>query len=344
MSIRAATVRRIEDAHRFSAFYRGSFANHLPMALVALDAMGADDARLERFTQRYAQMLEPVGPGIEPIRAPAEDRFLGSSRHFPDWVDYFDARLRAEGQEPVLREWLEKLAPGIGSAAFHGAIRTAYAIEAGSRRELVHALAYWACAYERLEAGSPPQGDRAPAELLAAIAGDPSRERWRLEGRSIAARMRAASRLPEFPGWVASADPSRVSLDSLAHALIEAYCASGDFTLLHGVTGLHAAGLIAPHCGDARRLAVHLWNAVLAAYIGCGAPPARGWSLEGDDGLDWAAIHRRAVLCDDEHDVKLAYSCWREWQRSGDDLYRRAASARVAHAQPSARPASETTR
>jgi hypothetical protein len=38
----------------------------------------------------------------------------------------------------------------------------------------------------------------------------------------------------------------------------------------------------------------------------------------------------------DEHGIKLAYSCWREWQRSGDDLYRRAASVRVAHAQSEA--------
>jgi hypothetical protein len=36
------------------------------------------------------------------------------------------------------------------------------------------------------------------------------------------------------------------------------------------------------------------------------------------------------VRREDEHDIKLAYSCWREWQHRGDDLYRRAASARVA--------------
>jgi len=30
--------------------------------------------------------------------------------------------------------------------------------------------------------------------------------------------------------------------------------------------------------------------------------------------------------------VKLVYSCWREWQRTADETYRRAASARVCHA------------
>ena len=38
----------------------------------------------------------------------------------------------------------ETSTPGIGAAAFHGAIRTAYALESASRTELAHALAYWA--------------------------------------------------------------------------------------------------------------------------------------------------------------------------------------------------------
>jgi hypothetical protein len=73
----------------------------------------------------------------------------------------------------------------------------------------------------------------------------------------------------------------------------------------------------------------------VATYIGAGAPPVEGWALKGDDSLDWPAIHARAVKREDEHDIKLAYSCWREWQHRGDDLYRRAASARVS---PSPRP------
>jgi hypothetical protein len=45
-----------------------------------------------------------------------------------------------------------------------------------------------------------------------------------------------------------------------------------------------------------------------------------------------ALLDAYAVCCDDEHDVKLAYRCWREWQARGDDLYRRCASARVCEA------------
>jgi hypothetical protein len=62
------------------------------------------------------------------------------------------------------------------------------------------------------------------------------------------------------------------------------------------------------------------------------AKPAEGWRLEGGDSLGWPQIPAGAVCCDDEHDVKLAYRCWREWQARGDDLYRRCASARVCEA------------
>jgi hypothetical protein len=88
--------------------------------------------------------------------------------------------------------------------------------------------------------------------------------------------------------------------------------------------------LLAPYASESEAALRDLWSAIVAAYIGAGAPPVEGWGLHGSDGLDWEEIHARAVKREDEHDIKLAYSCWREWQHRGDDLYRRAASARVA--------------
>ena len=60
MSVRPATRQRIEAAHRFSAFYRGYLANHLPMALVALDAHGRGRRR-DRALRAHVRdrMLEP---------------------------------------------------------------------------------------------------------------------------------------------------------------------------------------------------------------------------------------------------------------------------------------------
>jgi hypothetical protein len=331
--IRPATRERIEAALRFSAFYRDYLANHLPMALVALDAMGADDGAIARFAERYESHLEPLPPATFAIAAGEEARHLGARDAFPAWVGYFDARIAREGRVAVLREWTGRLAPGVGTAAFHGAIRTAYGLESGSDRELAHGLAYWAAAFEPL--GAPPacDGSRSAGQVLALLASDPAHAGRRLPGKSIAERMRHAVALPGFPVLAASVDRDKLSLDDLAAALLRCYAASGDFTILHGITGCHAFRLLARYAPEADVALAHLWVAVLAAYLGTGSPAVEGWNVRGSDALGWSAILERAARCDDEHDVKLAYSCWREWQRTADETYRRAASARVCHAQ-----------
>jgi hypothetical protein len=327
--IRPVTRGRIEAAHRYSAFYGDYFANHYPMAIVSLDAMGGDDAALDRFDARYLPMLRPIEAAVVAIAPGDEAAHLGSQRAFPEWVAYFDVAMAADGIEAVLARWVERLLPACGSALFHGAIRTAYALECGSSRELAHALAYWAAVYEPLPQLAAPSGRLSCEQVLAAIAGDGAFAGKRPPGRSIIQRARAAARMPNLTMHAASTDAQRLDLDSIARAMLGAYAASGDFTLLHCVTGTHAFRLLMPYAGDVRAAVRDLWASLLATYVGSGAPFPGGWGLAGSDSLDWPAIHARALDREDEHDIKLAYTCWREWQHRGDDLYRRAASARL---------------
>ena len=311
---RPVTRALVEGAHRYSGTYRASLANHLPMGLVALDAMGASDAQLVRFAHANEAKLEPMGP-VEAER-----------------VAHFERRIIDEGFAVVLRSLSRDLAAGISAAAFHGAIRAAYALESGIAREQAHALAYWIGEMEVLPEVAAPRGEESPLEALRAISRDPGFSRKRPAGIAISDRMQGISRDPAFAGHVARLDPAQLRVDAIAASLIRAYAATGDFTLLHGVTGCHAFRLLAPFFADPPSATRSLWTAVVAAYMASGSPPVDGWKLEGDDGLSWTDIHARAAECDDEHDVKFAYSCWRESQSSGDDLYRRCASARVCHA------------
>ena len=328
--IRPGTRERIEAAHRYGAFYRGYLASHYPMALVSLDAMGGDDAVLDRFGAHYLPNLEPIQRVVVTIAPGDEAAHLGSPRAFPEWVAYFEAAIASDGSEAVLSRWTNRLLPAIAAGAFHGAIRTAFAVESGSPRELAHALAYWAAAYELLPELPAPEGPLSCDEVLAAMARDPAFCGKRPKGRNIVERTVAAARMPALAAHVASTDPAGMDLDGIARSLLRAYAASGDFTLLHGVTGTHAFRLLAPYANDAPAALRDLWCALVAAYAGAGSPRVEGWGLAGADSLDWPAIHARALDREDEHDIKLAYSCWREWQHRGDDLYRRAASARVA--------------
>jgi len=231
----------------------------------------------------------------------------------------------------VLREEIDGLAAGIGSGAFHGAIRTAYSMQSGSDREVAHALAYWTRAFESLP--HPPEltGHQTPFEVLASIARNPPFAK-RPPGKNIAERLQAAAKDPSFRSLVARVDRAKLSVASLATALIRAYAASSDFTVLHGVTGTHAFRLLAEHSSDPGLALAHLWQAVVAAYLGAGSPAVEGVALKGSDALDWDRIRERAVRCMDEHDVKLVHTCWVEGEHYGDDLYRRVASSVVCHA------------
>jgi hypothetical protein len=332
MSVRIATRELVERNLRFGAFYGGYLANHLPMALAALDAMGADDPRLRDYAQAYASRLEPLVPARLAIAEGAERDHLGCDAAFPAWVDYFSARIAARGAEPVLREWMDRLLAGAGSGAFHGLIRLAYATEIGSDRESAHALAYWAAAFQDLGPVPPFSGAGSPASALAAIARDPQFVPRRFPGRNIVERTAAAAADPACADLFARAGGEALAPGPLAQAMIRCYAASGNFTILHGVTGCHALRLVLPFAREPNAALAHFWHALAAAWLGAGSPAAEGWALEGSDCLGWDEIRAAAIACDDEHDVKFAYSCWREWQGSGDSLYRRAASARVRHA------------
>ena len=330
MTASDAACSRIEAAHRWGAFYRGYLASHHPMAITALDAMGATTEDLDRFESLYVRNLEPMPEAVVTISQGDEAAHLGSPRAFPEWVAYFSEAIERDGAIAVLERWIDRLLPAVAAGAFHGAIRTAFALESGARDELAHGLAYWAAAYETLPEPPLPTGERSPHEVLLRIAKDPAHAARRPAGRNIIERTIAATRMPDFGSYVASVDAAQLSIDEIARALLRAYAASGDFTLLHGITGTHAFRLLARYASDPQAAVFDLWNAVVAAYIGAGSPAPDGWGLEGPDSLDWSEIHARAVHREDEHDIKLAYSCWREWQHRGDDLYRRAASARVA--------------
>jgi hypothetical protein len=311
--IRPHTLALIEDGHRFSAVYGGYLADHVPMGLVALDGMGASDEDLDRFKRFNDAKLEPLG-------AAERGRIEG-----------FERRIRGEGLAGVVAALAPDLARGIGTAAFHGAIRLAYGVESGNVREQAHALAYWVSSLGPLPSFGRPAGSEPPLAIFAAISRDPALAGKRPSGRNIAERMEQAARAPSFAHYVARLDPLSLRVASLAAALIRAYGATGDFTLLHGVTGCHAFRRVAALFPDKEDARAKLWTAVVAAYIASGSPPPDGWKLEGRESLSWTEIHRAARACDDEHDVKFAYSCWREWEAYGDDLYRRAASARVSH-------------
>jgi hypothetical protein len=295
----------LDDGRRFDAEYAGGLSNHLPMALVALKRLGADDEHLNAFATRYGHRLQ-AAPAAAPW--PAGDPWpsrLGERAAWPAYRTLFAEWLDWEGAASVLSQVLPVLMPGCGAAAFHGLIRTAHALQAGHAGELADGLAYWACRWLPLGAAGPAPARRVrdPAVLLARM--QRSMRQPLPERGLIFERLQDVAALPAFAPAVAALRVDSGSLERLARHAAQLYVGGGSFTVLHLVTSAHALRCIeaagagrAPLCGD-------YWPAYAAGVVA--SPPCD--TTDAAAPWPWSALVAAAIASDDEHRIKLVDSC-----------------------------------
>ena len=312
----------IAESRRFSTTYGAGFFNHLPMALLALERLGGDDARLRQFAAFYQKRLRPKSAGDS---LPNGDwrEVLGQRRHETALAAKFANDVRGHGAAALLAAIVPHLTSGIASEAFHGAIRTAYAVDSGDDVDIAGALASWVTGFSELPGA--PAGKRFDviADAFAAIAAD-DRFAVAIEGRSIDGRIARVNALPAFDDYrFAIAEPS---LPDLARAATQLFIDTGDFIALHLVTGCHAVRLLQPFLLPSA-LDV-LATAMLAAYIVIGCPPIYTETVPAPP--DPASLAAQAVQRNDDHDLKLVYSCLQEEAHYRDGLHAIAAAVRLA--------------
>ena len=303
---------------QFDAEYGSGLANHLPMALLALHARGAPDARLDAFASHYARRLAPARS--RPAAAWPEGEHWTSKFGRPEsWAAYrglFAGWLAQDGREAVLTRVLPALMPGCGAAAFHGLIRTAHALSSGHCGELAAGLAYWACRYWPINvpAGAGAGDSDAPAAVIAsmrrALGG------WCAEGDLIVQRMQAAVAQPIFAPEARRLRVDESSLTPLAMLANRLYADGGNFTVLHLVTGCHSLRLLLPYFAAPASAVRSYWWAYAAAATGL---PAAAFATTPRPiaALAWPEIVARAIASDNEHVVKLVYSAREEYLHYG---------------------------
>lgn len=302
------TLRQLLDANlRLPNEYREQLTNHLPMALQALHALGAGDERLHGFYADYAQRF--AGREAAPDAAPVADwrALRGAVNGFAALRATFARALAQGGRDAVLREALPDLLAGVAAAALHGLIRTAHAIEAEHDNELAAALAYWAWRWQPLSpapAGAPLAFDDWAAELTSQAA------EWTCEGPSISMRMNTAAASAPYRALAGRLAASHDWLPRLADFAARRYGQSGNFTVLHLVTGLRAFRVISPWLDDAGAATPLLVQAVTAAYLAARIDPRA--VLPASPALAWPAVIAAAIASDDDHVIKLVHACREE--------------------------------
>jgi hypothetical protein len=308
----------IADSRRFSTTYGAGFFNHLPMALLALERLGGGEARLRQFAAFYGKRLRPRSPGES---LPNDDwrEALGQRRYESALTARFEKDLRTNSAAALLDDVVPHLTGGLASEAFHGAIRSAYAVDSGDDIDVAPALASWVTGFRASGGAVGEVRFDTAADSFAAIAAD-DRLAITIEGGSIDVRLAKVNALPAFAGYRSATDHR--ALSDLAMIAARIFIATGDFVALHLVTACHAVRVLQPFLPPSA-LDV-LTNAMLAAYVAIGRPP-----LATDIIDDGAGLASRAVMSNDDHDLKLVYCCLQEEAHYNSGLHRTAAAVRL---------------
>jgi hypothetical protein len=319
----AACRELLLQSRHHAPLYGDRLANHLPMALLALDRLGADAAIMQRFADRYASKLVPAASSSSG-RDPHD--VLGSRGDYPRFVSFFEDRIREAGADAVLRDWVPVLMPGLAASAFHALIRLAYAIEGGIEDEIARALAYWASEYAPLPLSlEPGEGslDEIAARLLAKVADHV------FKPGIIIDKMLEIAWDPALAGPVVQ-PLAAPSLREIARFALRVYAEREDFTLLHLVTGCHAFRIVQRYASDTALARRYLWQAVLAGWLTVAIGSKKGTPAEAD-GADAGeeTIAARALLSSDDHVIKLCYSALCEYREYADPGYLRVAARKL---------------
>jgi hypothetical protein len=284
------------------AEYGDGLTSHLPMALHALQRLGATDRRLalffERYAARFGERREPV-PALR--RLPDWSACRGDWSAFAGLRGHFAAAIAEEGATAVLAQALPSLWTGVAAAAFHGPIRTAHAVEAGHAGELASALAYWGARWQPVESEPTTRPaldfDAWFERFVRAGAAEP------LDAPLISGRIEMASATASFRADAARLAPPADPVGALARHAARLYARSRNFTVLHLVTAARAVRVLAALAPPPTQA---LWPAVAAALT---AAQVRDRGAAPCATVGWPEVTAAAIESDDDHVIKLVHAC-----------------------------------
>ena len=309
----------LDEGARFDAEYHQGLSNHLPMAMLALQRLGVSGARIDTFATRYVRRLES-SPNI--ISWPSGEHWrimLGIRSSWPAYRTLSRELIGRDGADVVLAQVLPELMAGCGAAAFHGIIRTAYAIHSKHEQELADGLAYWACRHLPLGDGGGDGTVDDPTVVLHRMS------TTSIDRNLIVESMCDAVQEPDFDQLIKLLKVDDSTLSRLSRLAAMLYSSSGNFTVLHLITSCHAIRVLLPLLDNPLPVMHAYWRAYVAGFM------ASDLYLEKTTTLQpWDQIIDIAIASDDEHVIKLVDSCREEVRAYGGDDRRHAASRAVA--------------
>lgn len=282
----------LDEGAQFDPHYLPAMnADHLPMALVAIDKLGGTSKHLEDFQTRYQGRLRAVVEGPE-VATVAAGR--GRFEAFSALRRLLLAEMNERGADLVIRQYLPDLLPSVAAGAFHPIIRLGFALQANHQVEIASALAYWL-----IQDLTPPSATAQSGTLKTHLQQTKSVP---LESGRFDAVLKQLVVADLYPPPVAT------SLAECAATSLDVYLGTRNFFALHFVTATQAARMCLPYVEESV-LVASLSAAIRAGYLAVDAP-------------DFAEPLAVPDQLDEAHCIKYVYACGEEYKHYGDRRYR----------------------
>ena len=298
------------------------------MVLIALYRLGASQGALDRYYEGlHIRTLNSDAGSQEPIPIDVTSwrSHLGDTLVISHYCRFFETEISRIGREQALHTYLPHLMTGVAAHAFHPLLRLGYGIDVNDDQEIAFGLGYWAATFLPVPEIPTDKPSIGPVDLLTILSNTSSL-------RGITPSGNIADRIGQFyshEDFRRSLRPIRFDpkhpLNEISSVIADAFVEHHHFSMLHGVTGCHALRMVLPYCEDLPDVISAYWYAVCATYLSViNVSTAPRLSLPSTD-AEWSDIQAQAIETGIEHTIKLAYTCLRESEEYGRDMYRRLA-------------------
>lgn len=326
-------LQNLEWAPQFSQ----GLSNHLPMAVQALQTMQASDAQILNYIEHASSKLEqlPSADNVLQLQHWHEVCELkGKYTHYLTLHHYFSTKINNDLNNPLIALYIQDLAPGISSGAFHPFIRLGHALASNNVLEVVSAFAYWIYAYDELTwPDNPLQANSSLNITIGSLLNGVDWPTGRLGIKMVTSDIRQVREQPSFHQLSFKPDSKNIDFEEMELSAINLYLACDDFTVLHAVTATYSTRIVKELYPQIDNLLIYLWQAVVTAYLSKGITASHQQStlkrLATQTCYHREQIRHRACHSLDDHSIKLAAVCLQMHQITGNVNYLLAISRKL---------------
>lgn len=309
----------LQQGQQFAPVYpspnsTGEFANHVPMALTALQQLGASDERITAYFEQVSQRLVVMQQSAVIITIDNFRQHLGKIDTYAAYLNFFQQQLDKIGRDKLINKYLPKFSKAIASHLFHPMIRIAYGLHSHDDQEIVAGFAYFAAVYKELGQQQTTQAEFSTAlEAMTAIQDKFSNIQFDKDERNF--KLRKLENDNKFISIINGVLINPNSLDEIAKLNASLYRQDPTIIPLHFVTSCHALRSLLPFLDqqDQLLLTQYYWYAIAVYFVilGCERFDLQA-STDNKAKLSWNEIKQRAIASNNEHVIKFVHTCTKE--------------------------------